>query len=1564
MLHVVLAMSPIGDAFRQRLRMFPSLVNCCTIDWFSEWPMEALLSVANTFLGEIDLSEGGSGTDTVDGIVKSCVNIHQSVEKASVKFYDELRRYNYVTPTSYLELLSTFIRILAEKREEVSTMRSRLQIGLDKLNTTASEVTVMEKELVDLQPVLEKTAVEVEEMMVVIASDTEEADKTKAIVSVQEEEANVKAKEAKAIADDAQADLDKALPALDAALSSLKNLTRNDIVEVKALKNPPAGVKLVMEGCAIMFGQKPKMVKDESPGAKPGAKVADYWEGATKMLADPTGFLDSLMTYDKENIPADVIKKIDPYIQRDDFTPEAIAKVSKACTSICMWVRAMHTYYIVSVSVAPKRARLAEAQSSLDVTMAALAEAKGTLKSVEDKLANLEKAFKEANQKKQDLAAQVTRCSAQLERAGKLIGGLGGEKTRWENTIAQLTVDLKNVVGDVVLSAGVIAYSGPFTPIFRQELSSSWMANMRGISLPHSQNASLIHTLADPVKVRAWNISGLPSDNLSTENGIIVSKARRWPLMIDPQGQANKWIKNMEKDSGLDVVKLSEKDFLRTLSNGVRFGRAVLLENIGEHLDPALEPLLLKQVYKQGGSDVIKMGDDIIPYHPDFRFYMTTKLRNPHYAPEVSVKVSLLNFFVTLDGLEDQLLGIVVGQERADLAMLKNELVLSNAKMKKELKEIEDKILFMLSNAQGNILDDEELINTLAQSKVTSNEITAKVAEAEETEKNIDETRESYRPVATRSSILFFCISDLAAVDPMYQYSLAWFIALFLRAINEADKCDEVENRVNVLNEYFTYSLYVNICRSLFEAHKLMFSLMLVVAILKHINMIDPHEWRFLLAGPTNTSLDKPNPAPDWCTDKIWIEILNVAKLPSFLGLEEAFTDGISHFKSYFESSDPHLHSLVEPYQTSLNTFQKMLVLRCIRPDKVTLGIQQFVSEQLGQRFIEPPPFDLGECYKEAGPTTPLIFVLTMGADPMADLLKLCNEMNMIKKFEQVSLGQGQGPKAEKLMTNAMDRGMWLCLQNCHLARSWMPRLDVLVEGIAPDKVHKDFRLWLTSMPSGDFPVAILQNGVKMTLEPPKGLKSNVLRSYTRISDKYLSENNKPREFRKLLFAICLFHAVIQDRRKFGPLGWNIKYDFTDGDLSVCQTQIKMLLDDYDEIPYRVIRVLCGEVNYGGRVTDDKDRRLMNNLLEIFICDGVVGESYFFSPSGIYFSPDSETVEEFLTVIKSLPLSPKPEIFGLHENADITCDQNETYNMFEVVLSLQPRVSAGGGISREEVIENACRSMKERCPPLFDIDVVASKYPTEYSQSMNTVLTQECIRYNNLLGVMQKSLQESLKALKGLVVMSHDLESVCDATFNNQVPEMWAAKAYPSMKPLSAWLEDLLERVKFINHWIDGGPPPVFWFSGFFFPQAFLTGTMQNFARKNGLPIDTIGWNFHVEDNKTFENTTEPPPDGCYITGLFIEGARWDNASHAVGESRPKELYSEFPMLWLEPLQHRKAPETGIYNCPCYKILSRAGTLSTTGHSTNFVMYMELPTTETESHWINRGVALFTQLMF
>jgi dynein heavy chain len=240
--------------------------------------------------------------------------------------------------------------------------------------------------------------------------------------------------------------------------------------------------------------------------------------------------------------------------------------------------------------------------------------------------------------------------------------------------------------------------------------------------------------------------------------------------MIDPQNQANKFIKNLGKDeaeSGLDVFKMSDPSLLRNLELGIQFGKWVLIENVGEELDPALEPILLKQVDKSGS---LKLGDKSIPWNNSFKFFMTTTIPNPHYSPETTVKVTILNFAITPFGLEEQMLNQFVSQEMPDLQKKKDSIVQMNAQSAKTLREIEDKILIGLTkNAKiADILEDDELIKVLEESKKTSDEINVRMKESEITEKEIDKTREIYRPVAYRASILFFTIIDLAIIDPMY----------------------------------------------------------------------------------------------------------------------------------------------------------------------------------------------------------------------------------------------------------------------------------------------------------------------------------------------------------------------------------------------------------------------------------------------------------------------------------------------------------------------------------------------------------------------------------------------------------------------------------------------------------------------------------------------------------------------------------------------------------------------------------------------------------------------------
>ena len=608
-----------------------------------------------------------------------------------------------------------------------------------------------------------------------------------------------------------------------------------------------------MEGVCIMLDEKPD------------------WPTAKKVLGD-SQFLVKLKTYDKDNIPEPTIKKLQKYINDENMQVAVVERVSSAAKGLCMWLHAMNVYHKVAKEVGPKRAKVAELTAQLDKANAELQEKRDNLAAVVAKVEQLQKTCAETVAEKQRLMDAQAQTAMRLQNAEKLTGGLSSEGVRWKENLGNFRSQRIDLIGDTLLSCAAISYYGPFTGTYRDVLFADWTELARSLDLPTSDAPTLLDTVGDPVQVREWQTQLLPTDEVSTNNAILVMQGQRWPLMIDPQAQANRWLRKMLEKDGLLTSTMTDINLLRVLENGIRNGKPLLIEDVHESIEPALEPVLAKAIFTEGSRRLIRLGDSNVDYDDLFKLFMTSKMPNPHYLPEVAIKTTIINFTVTMEGLEDQLLGDVVKAEMPAVEKKNVQLLLQMSADRKKVAELEADILKRLSEAQGNILDDEDLINTLAESKKVSIMIGKRMEAAVVTKQEIDEAREAYRTVATRGSIIYFVIADMAQIDPMYQYSLQYYQALFNLCLKNSEPCEDQAKRLEIIIKYSTENCYANICRGLFEKDKTLYSALLVFNILRHADKIPSKEWGLFVRGPGIVDRDTQptNPKPEKIPEASW----------------------------------------------------------------------------------------------------------------------------------------------------------------------------------------------------------------------------------------------------------------------------------------------------------------------------------------------------------------------------------------------------------------------------------------------------------------------------------------------------------------------------------------------------------------------------------------------------------------------------------------------------------------------------------------------------------------------
>lgn len=1611
-LHLILCFSPVSRSFVDRCHEYPNLVGGCTIDWFLPWPEQALVAVSQGYLEDFPIESPAS---VKEQLILQMGNIHQIVVEACGEYFLKMRRHVFQTPRSFLNFLASYKVLYSDKLNEIKRNESSINIGLQKLIQGAQDVEKMKLILKEEESKLVLAEAAANKMLENLQIKSLEAKKENDIVQKIKEQCELDAVVILKEKEDAEEDLKKAQPFLDEAERAATSIKTNDLNELKKLAKPGDIIKLIFD-CVAILQMMPMLKIEKSPvtlGVGKDKKTFDFILDSFQivksgMLAD-TRFLTNLFHFSKhqkDNINDETIELMMPYMELESFTAAVAKNASKAAEGLCCWVRAMSMYHEASKVVKPKLEALRIAEGKFEAAQVSLQASEEKLIKCQGVLTRLQEDFQAQMEEKAKVEEYAHATKKKMEQATALISGLGGEKARWTEDSNRFVERKAHLVGDCALATAFLNYCGPFNRDYRELLVKKRIPDeLMHQSIPMTSDFSLDSFLVDAGTISDWSMQGLPSDSLSIQNGLLVAKASRFPLLIDPQGQALSWVLNREAERlpQFGVISISSPKLRDHLEFCVSEGKTLILDAVDQDADPILNNVLDKNIVIKAKTKFINILDRMCEYNDDFQLYMTTRLSNPHFSPELQARTMIVDFTVTQKGLEEQLLARVIQKEQKSL---EEQLLRVQSELNtntKALIALDALLLDRLSANTGNLLDDLELITVLASTKVKATEVNDKIVAAEDMKKGIDEKREHYRPVATRGSVLYFGIVDFAIVNVMYQISLDQFLVLFKKAIDVSERSSLSQKRVSNIIDTLTYIVYRYMNRGLYEKDKLSFLLMITLKILVTAECLNPSDITLFLKAGASRKLSSDQPKPfHWMTNQAWLNVVQLAtEKAHFRNLLGDLERSEAFWKKWYEDNEPERLPLpdydgilFDPRAMTANLhFHRLLLIRSLREDRTILAVNDFLKvlevveagsgsslsrlPAMGPRYTEAVTDTVESVFNEMLPETPVLYLLSPGADPTEAIELFARKKR--QTVQSISMGEGQDVVAAKAISAAIMNGSWVLLQNCHLGLDYMETMDdVLVK--VRDNTSPEFRLFLTSEPHPAFPISLLQKSMKVTNDPPSGLRAGMLRSYTVLVDQDKLDRIESSQWRTLLFAFCFLHSVVQERRKFGALGFGVPYEFNSSDLSAAISFLEKHLYTSSTPSWMTIQYMVAEVHYGGRITDEMDRRLFKAYCEAWLNPTILSNSFSFSPEHVvakgqqsmfnYSIPDASDIEEFHRFVGTFPKVDSPEVFGLHPNADLTYRVKEVSSLLNVILETQPTdANSMRGETREDIVMKKAKELVSAIPDSFNEEECIQIARTKLGGvevPLNIFLLQEIQRLQYVLTIVRTTLADTQRAIVGEIALTTNIRNTINALFDGKVPHCWLYRSAGDeiswlSSALGLWFTGLIDRSLQFRAWLEKGRPHSFWLAGLSNPQGFLTAMRQEVTRHHSTDrwaLDDVVYHSEVTDYEKLEQIKQPPRDGILMHGLLVDGAAWNKTDGTLVEAEPKRLFAPLPVVYVTATtKAQKKNRTndygpyGGYEAPCYKYATRTDRY--------YIFSIVLSSRDHRPlHWTLRGVAL------
>ncbi|KAI9295785.1 dynein heavy chain [Neoconidiobolus thromboides FSU 785] len=1540
-LHVVFTMNPPEGGLGSRAATSPALFNRCVLDWFGDWSDQAFFQVGKEFTQTLDIDlPMYTPPDDIqvayrdlpmppnhrDALINGFVYVHMTLYEVNNKLSKRQGRYNHVTPRHYLDFINHYVKLHNEKREDLEDQQRHLNIGLEKLHSTVVQVEELRASLALKEKELNEKNMEANEKLKKMVADQQEAESKKEDSIKIQAELEIKNKaiaERTAIVMD---DLANAEPAVIEAQKSVRNIKKQHLTEVRSMANPPLPVKIAMESVCILLGHK-----------------IESWKSVQGILRRDD-FISSIETYTTEakltRSIRDKIKK--EYMSNGNFNFETVNRASKACGPLVQWVIAQVNYSSILDRVGPLRNEVVVLENSAKETQNEASKIMQMIEDLENSISTYKEEYAILISQVQSIKGEMERVKSKVNRSMTLLGSLSSEKERWEASSQAFETQMATIVGDCLLSAAYMAYGGYFDQQYREILFEKWTSHLIRSSINFKQEISLTEYLSTADERQAWQDNSLPADDLCIENAIMLKRFNRYPLIIDPSGQATNFLANEFKDKKITITSFLDDSFLKNLESALRFGNPLLIQDV-ENLDPILNPVLNRELRRTGGRVLIRLGGQDIDFSPSFTLFLSTRDPSVNFPPDVCSRVTFVNFTVTRGSLQSQCLNKVLKTESPETDRKRSDIIKIQGEYRLRLRHLEKSLLAALSESKGNILDDDSVIDTLETLKREAGEVARKVEETDTVIQEVEAVTAAFTPLAQACSSIFFAIDQIHSLHHFYQFSLDFFYDIFNFVLNDNKNLigiTDQNERLNILSKDLFIESFRRVSQTLLHDDHVTFSTILTHIFLKSINHpIEDNEYNFFTGSieAINDQHTNSGLSTDIFTEDMIHSLSDLMQLDSFSNLAIHAANNEELWKSFVFDYNGDLNNVPECWSTEIQlspiqiTFKKLLVIKCIHPDQLISSSILFVEKVFGPRFFGDIELDFKKLtLNEVKAPTPIALCSIPGYDASNRVDNLASIMST--RCTSVAMGSAEGfSLADQAITNAVKNGTWVLLKNVHLAPSWLGQLEKKLHSLKP---HNNFRLFLTMETNPKVPVNLLQS-----------LKS--------INISKLE--NGPVERSRLYFLVSWIHAIVQERLRYVPLGWSKIYEFNDADLNCGLATIDNWLDSVakgrsnlspEKIPFDAICTLLAQSVYGGKIDNEFDQKLLDSFVNtIFTKDSYnlefeLVKKYEENTTPLVI-PDAIKLDQFINWCNKLPDVEPPNWLGLPSNAQKVLLTQKGNTFINNVRRMKSMVDDDSEDLINNIKSNETESTSIQIPAWMRAIATSAEswlkllpeklslLPSTPKSSTNPLFRvfdrENSIGYS-LLNSVRSDLNSILSLCRGEIKQTNHLRQLLSDLNKGSIPIKWKIYKVPMIYSVSNWITDFRKRLSQLEEIASAGTETdlatlKIWIGGLFIPEAYITATRQVAAQRNNWSLEDLVLDVYLGEDNTNSD--------CFIIKeLKLEGGELNLSDKSMLPSKLLQQKVQFTSLrWKNKKEDKESDEENLVELPVYLNVDRSDLL-------------------------------------